>query len=508
MHNSSDLFELIKSLSGSEKRYFKLFASLQKGDKNYLKLFDAIAEQKEYDEKEIKKKFAKEKFARQLTRIKNYLYGIVLKCLEQYDNGIDSELKKLSRQIEVLYRKRLYKQCLKIIARAKKIGYKHEHFPFLLEITEWETKIISQDPYGGKFKQSLQEILKEKRNIIELVRNNNDYHELSAQSLKILHIQGVSRNEDSIAAFNHLLDNALLKDESKAMTFKSKMFFYEVLALCARGKGDSTNGYIYRDKIVQLTEMNPEKGPGYNYIIALFNLLIGQLEVKKYRQFTSTIQKLKNMFKNELNTLSEDTQALLFKSIYPLELNMYMQTQQFEKAISIIPQFKDGLRRYEEKMRTMDKIGCYYDFTCLYFYCGDYKEALVWSNKMLNYPHLEFRQDLLCFARIINLMLHFELQNFDLLEYIVKSTYRFLHKRGGLYKFETCVLNFIRKKFPKINDNKELLEAFKELKTELEKITRDPFEKLALEYFDFISWIDSKIQNRQLTDVVTLRSAE
>jgi len=42
MKPSTELFDLIKSLSKSEKRFFKLSSSLQTGDKNYLKIFDAI----------------------------------------------------------------------------------------------------------------------------------------------------------------------------------------------------------------------------------------------------------------------------------------------------------------------------------------------------------------------------------------------------------------------------------------------------------------------------------
>ncbi len=50
MKPSTELFQLIKSLSKSEKRYFKLTSSLQSGEKNYMKLFDAIEAQYEYDE--------------------------------------------------------------------------------------------------------------------------------------------------------------------------------------------------------------------------------------------------------------------------------------------------------------------------------------------------------------------------------------------------------------------------------------------------------------------------
>jgi hypothetical protein len=55
MKPSTELHDLIKSLTKSEKRFFKLHSSLQSGDKNYLRIFDAIDKQKVYDEDAIKK---------------------------------------------------------------------------------------------------------------------------------------------------------------------------------------------------------------------------------------------------------------------------------------------------------------------------------------------------------------------------------------------------------------------------------------------------------------------
>ena len=63
-------------------------------------------------------------------------------------------------------------------------------------------------------------------------------------------------------------------------------------------------------------------------------------------------------------------------------------------------------------------------------------------------------------------------------------------------------MNFIRKKIPKIITDKERIVVFKELKIELEEITKDPFEKKALEYFDFISWLESKIENKSFAEIV------
>ena len=61
---SSNLHQLIKSLTKAEKRYFKVYSSRHTiGDKNnYQMIFDAIEKQTAYDEDAILRKFKNESF--------------------------------------------------------------------------------------------------------------------------------------------------------------------------------------------------------------------------------------------------------------------------------------------------------------------------------------------------------------------------------------------------------------------------------------------------------------
>ena len=51
-----------------------------------------------------------------------------------------------------------------------------------------------------------------------------------------------------------------------------------------------------------------------------------------------------------------------------------------------------------------------------------------------------------------------------MLEYTVKSTYRFLYQKEGLHNYEIAILNFIKQKLPYIINNEGLIQAFKKLK--------------------------------------------
>ncbi len=133
MKPSPELFNLIKSLTKSEKRYFKLSSSLQSGEKNYMKLFDAIEGQEEYEEEDLKVLFKGETFINHLPSEKNHLYSLILKSLRGFyaDKSAAAILQEQLRNIELLYNKALYKECAKTIKKAKKIAYNYEKYYFL-----------------------------------------------------------------------------------------------------------------------------------------------------------------------------------------------------------------------------------------------------------------------------------------------------------------------------------------------------------------------------------------
>ena len=106
---NSELYELIGSMSKSEKRHFKIYASRHViGSENkYVKLFDAISSLKAYDEKELLKK---EAWIRQLPLLKTRLHSAVLRSLDQFHSSVDAEIRKLLHQAEIVYEKALYEQ--------------------------------------------------------------------------------------------------------------------------------------------------------------------------------------------------------------------------------------------------------------------------------------------------------------------------------------------------------------------------------------------------------------
>ncbi|MBI2270878.1 MAG: hypothetical protein HYU69_11085 [Bacteroidetes bacterium] len=100
------------------------------------------------------------------------------------------------------------------------------------------------------------------------------------------------------------------------------------------------------------------------------------------------------------------------------------------------------------------------------------------------------------------MIVQFELNDLDALPYTIRSTYRSLLKGERLYKFENAILQFLRKDLPKADHKSELIHAFKKLSGIIREISKDPFEKNAMGEFDFISWLESKIENRPFAEII------
>ena len=502
MKSTDNLFLLIKSLNKNEKRYFKLFASLQSPAKNYILLFNAIEKQTrlrkgqgEYDENKIKKTFAKQRFIRRLSSEKVYLYNLIMKSLRNYHNelSISSQLKYLLKDIEILYEKSLFKQCEKIIAKAKRIANTHEKYLQLLEVLDWEKK-LSDEKSDLK---NTDKINSETQSSVEKINNIYAYRKAAEEIIKLYKHKSQVRTKEELKKIDRIIETPLLGNINNALSHDAKLKFYTIHYFYCAITGDVLNQRIHAQKMVDMVELHRKNHNDIFYIGRLNNLINSQLDIRQYEDAMRTLNKLK-----AIDTTSLNSKVIQLERSYNIESDIYISTGKFEKVFDLAPEIETGLKQYASKFDKEVLIALYYNLAYLYFGSRKYSDAILWLNKLLNSKEAELRNDILAFTRILNLIVHYELGNTDVLPYILKSTYRFLQTRNQLYKAESSILNFIRKKIPKIKSQNELIDEFKKLKIEIKEITKDPFERKVLEYFDFISWLESKIENRPFAEIV------
>ena len=143
----------------------------------------------------------------------------------------------------------------------------------------------------------------------------------------------------------------------------------------------------------------------------------------------------------------------------------------------------------------------YFGLVLANFGAGKQNKALFWLNKVLNDNEQTLRQDIFTYARLFNLVVHYELANYDLLEYIVRSTQRFLSKHHRAHQVENLLIESI-KKLARITEPSAKRDLFRSLHQQLVALVKDPNESLVLKYFDVVAWASSHVEGIPFSEVV------
>ena len=501
MKLSDNLFELIKSLNKTEKGYFKKSAGFHTiGSKNnYLRLFEFIEKQKEYDEQKVRKYFANEPMLNNLSVAKIYLYDLIMESLESYsrNSSVELKLKSYLHQARILFNKTLYGQCRDLVDKAYKLALKYDKVLEQVELLNWRIKLNSATSYLNQIEIEITEpFLK----INETLGQYSNYMAYFREQEKMFlhHIQargggGVRQN----AEIEKIVRQQMFKDPRKAISDEAKYYYNMAWSVYYFSRHDYLNSYSCTKKLLALYENAPHKikDNEFRHFNNLFNLMLCEHHLGKYDELTANIEKIKN-----IETNSSRLKYAIQYSSYNFQMMKDNHYGDFNSAIQMIEEKRtlENLKPPYDRYKT-DFI--YMSAMC-YFGAKEYLKAKRNINRILNEKLVDENNALYTFLKVFKLILQFETGDTELISYTVRSTYYFLSKRKRLYKFENLVLDFIGKKLPKVNTRQELNDAFSKLKRELEELKKIPFEKSSLSYFDIISWLESKIQNRSFAEVV------
>jgi pentatricopeptide repeat protein len=504
MKPSNELFDLIKSLTKSEKRFFKLSSSLQSGDKNYLKIFDAIDKQDEYDEAAVKIGFKNETFIKHFPSEKNHLYKLILKSLRAYhsDNSVSSMLKQEIKNIEILYNKALFKECNKFLLRSKKLAITYEKVYFLFELISWEKLLLEEAFEDGEFTKDLDTLIREEQEVIEKLRNLAAYHVLYSKINYVFRSGGFVRNEEDRKLVEEISNHPLIKGKNTALSKRAATICYYTQGFCQMADSKFEGALTMFIRVKEILDQNTKirKDLAKRYIRTLNNMMQCYIAMGRYDLARKMIASMREM--NSAPGFNRtDIQLNIFKDCCIGELSICNLTGDFEQGIKTVEEILEGLEEYQEKINKEQELRFFYHVAYIYFGAGQFNKALFWINKVLNDNENTLRQDLYSYARLFNLVIHFELGNFDLLEYITKSTQRYLHKRQRDFDFEKVVIEYMRKLIRANNpiDRKDIYVSFE---ASLNELTSASGDQIVLRYFDFRKWIESKIENATFAETI------
>lgn len=497
------LFQLIKSLEKSEKRNFKLYVKRNSSSEELkiVKLFDALDKLDEYDEQQLLRKNKSIK-KQQLSNIKAHLYRQILSSLRliKDENNIDIQLHEQMDYARILFNKGLYMQSLRVLDKMKEMARTNNQLTYLQQALFFEKKIEGLF-ITRSMQQKAVELSRESDEINSQLSLVNRLSNLSLQLYGWYITHGHARSTKEVDELKKFLEDNLPEETKNAQGFYERLYLYQSYCWYAFIKQDFLQYYRYTQKWVDLFAEYPNMYDieAAHYIKAMHNLMGAHFDLrnaKKLREATEEFEKFshrKVVKENEINHI------LVFVYLTTSRINSHFLEGTFSEALKYVPYIEEKLKEYELYLDRHRILVFYYKIACLYFGAGKNEKAIQYLNKIINWK-VDLRTDLQCYARLLHLIAHYELGNFDLLEYLTKSVYRFMAKMESLSAVEEEMFQFLRRAF-RVNAH-ALRPEFERLLEKLKKYENNPLETRAFSYLDVISWLESKINNLPVQDVI------
>jgi hypothetical protein len=497
------LFQLVHSLEKSEKRHFKLYIkrSSAKEDLKIIRLFDALDKLPEYDEKALLKKLPDIQKP-QLANIKTHLYKQLLASLRLLKATENSDL-QLSEHLDharVLYNKGLKLQSLKILEKAKEIAKANQKFNFLAQVISLEKKIETLHITRSTTEKTLL-LAQEAEEISAHIDRVTKLSNLALLLYRWYVINGHARNESDEQDLRTFFKNYLPKDVNSVQGFYENLYLYQSYCWYAFIRQDFLMYYRYSQKWIDLFNSQPfmigiETG---HYVKGMHNLLNAHFDLRNFKQFEITLRQFEEFAKTEVANRHDNFRVHTFIYINSAKINQHLMQGTFAEGLALIPSIEEKMQEYGLFVDQHRVLVFNYKIATLYFGNGEYEKCIDYLLKIINGP-LDLRIDLQCYARLLHMLAHYEMGNYELMESLTKSVYRFMARMKNLTVVEEKMFRFIRNSFDV--SPRELKPELEKFLNEIKHLEKNRYETRAFAYLDIISWVESKVYEKPMREIV------
>lgn len=484
------LFNLVHSLSAIEKKFFGQYARrhVSETETIYLQLFDAITKQPAYDEAKLKKQFQSTSLKKNFHKAKGYLYSLILKSLviRKSETSAYSYALELLSTVEILCEKQLFSSAQEQLEQVKITCEENEFQELSLAAIRWEEAIAASsqlmNPGTGIL---LADNYSKRKELLREVSLTIEYRYLFFE-WSLIHAPFTPAGPDAQEKLAALFNHPLLQPENFPAAKAPRRFFLGLNAMKARLSGEHDKALEQTIHIALLLESYP---PGFYYtevllIYTYYSIVMDGVAAGKFSIAGSYLAKLK-----QLQPQSPQTSYNHFHLLLASELKVLKAMNRRTECIEVIDAYEGSLRHYKSGVSRIHEFGNYLLIMNWLVKEKEYDRAITFINMMLNEKITEKR--ILPFqyhARLLTMLVHFELKNLSLLEHLVRQTAYYFSRHPLNLSFASILLQFFRN----VLKPKAVLQTELELLSQKLETVRDlPHEKNAFNNFLECGWLQN-----------------
>lgn len=500
---STDLFELVKSMTVGEKRFFRSYARQYNHDKQtqHLQLFTLIDQQEVYDETSLKAAFDSQMSDNQFAVAKNYLYTTLLKALSAYlgDRGGIKKVRQQLKMLEVLFQKELMGQCEKLLPRILDQARRYDHPILRLEVLDWQRRIWNKRYFQGLGSGDLGAYQQECLEVTEQMHRYLRLNLLHAEFMFHLRMQGFLQSPAEMERlFADILHHPLLQDASQANSFAARIPFHYTWGIYHLMMGKAQLAHRHLSQLIEELDESPDFAYDYFelYVSVQYHYGIACLMLDRYDEARLAVHNLEG-----LKASFTSQRARIFHCTFLLRAEVFAGTLRFEEGLQEATDAAEKLPLYQKQLTAAEHISLAFTIAYTFFVNGQYRLCQRLIVQEMGPDRMGGNPDLLVTVDVLRLILYFEMEEDDLFVQTYRSLYRFLRKWRPRYRLENHLLKAIRR-YPPNNDPATVKAFFAQLLHDMEEMGKDPHLRRTIQTFKFDTWLRSKIEGITMLETI------
>lgn len=479
---SQKLSQLIHALSPSEKRYFSLFTSKQKDRaKGSLALFRAIAS-------------GRDSRAPANSISKSRLYERLLKSLRSFhsEHSPQTDILNLFIDVEILFERNLSQQCQKRLARIEHLveTQKAHHFDPLISI--WKSRIAEIDQNNVHAADRVQ-----------LKRPDAEYEKeiflrnLLNQIKSILREKGKALCIEELGVFYKLTDGQFRKLNYEKLDVRNQVIYQVILGEYSYAVNDIGKSQTALKVAKGKIENNPHLfSLDQSIYINVLARLVETCYQQKLRTEASVYFNILLNPNNDLVNRDSIRTISLWKSmvVYCRALNARF-ARESEKA-GLLALSEKHLAQLDHMAFSTALHNASYQIAVGYAELRDFASASRILHRMSAVANHKAHPVLMMFARNLELVCQYEMQNRGLFTSLLRSARRQFKKYNKAEQFTGLLLESLAR-FQRAHNEEDLIQNLQHFLKKLQQIHHSPYERIVFEFFDYYMWGKTKLQATQ-----------
>ena len=255
------------------------------------------------------------------------------------------------------------------------------------------------------------------------------------------------------------------------------------------------------NSFVELNKLFEEKSHLWNnppvyYLMTVEGMLESLRIMHNYEGMNYFIQKLA-----KLSSPSSSFQLNVMYVIFIYRLFSFIDAGDFDKAGIWIAEHQTSLIDKMLLLKEQQQAEMSLYIALIHLGNGEYRKARKRLSATIGRGHL-YSLPLFRTIRIVNVMIHYELGDVDYIQSEIRSIKREMSKNKGYnLKVESFLLKFLNYSFADTN-RKKRAEIWESMAEEVHALYADKYETQILRKFDFVAWVEAKIFEVPLSDIL------